>query len=75
MDRVIIIQFVILIVVVFAIYKTGYFKGATDERRKDIRSRQEIDDARSDFVKGFASCREADELHREVERVRGKADS
>lgn len=74
MDKIIVLQFVIIGVVAFAIYKTGYFKGATDERRKDIGPRQEAFDAGSDLDKGLRSCREANQLHGEVERIRNTDD-
>lgn len=74
MDKIIILQFVIIAIVSLAIYKTGYFKGQTDERRKDIRPGQTTFDAGSDCDEGLRSCRAANSLHQQVERFRNTDD-
>lgn len=75
MTEIILLQLVLIAVVILAIYKTGYFKGAEDERSKDIRTGQETFDAGSECEQGLRSCREASVLHRQVERVRSSDDS
>ena len=74
MDGIIILQAVILLVVLFAL-RAMYLKGRYDERREDIRPRQKTFDPGSQLEQGIRSCREANELHGQVERMRGETDS
>lgn len=75
MTQIVLLQLAVLAVVVLAIYKTGYFKGAEDERSKDFRAGQTTFDAGSECEQGLRSCREASVLHRQAKRFRSSDDS
>lgn len=74
MTGIILLQLAVMGIVALAIYKTGYFRGAEHERKNDIRPRQTTFDAGSHCEQGLRSCREANELHRQVNRINGSND-
>lgn len=73
MDMIIILQLVIIVGIAVTL-RAVYLKGRYDERREDTRLGQTAFDAGSDCDEGLRSCRRANEIHEQVERVRGSND-